>query len=172
MNKKQVTAFLKIVGKDKDRELLTNAYVDTYNDKLVLVGTNGFMVAAMYIDDAAEPLMGTMIRRDALERWARAATGRSRLTGEELLEVARGDYALNEGYYKGEYPNWRGVMPTIDKVKIDTITYNGEFSKILQDLDGGDRLTYEFYGELKPVVVRTDQGVYVMTPMTKTKLEG
>lgn len=165
MNKKQVTAFLKIVSKDKGRETLTNAYIDEYDGRTVMVGTDGYKLAMIYLDEDADNLRGKMIRRDALERWARAASGKDRLTGEALQEVSRADYALHNGYYDGKYPDWKKVIPTGEKVPQDSMTFNGEFAKIIQDLDGGDGVTLELYGAISPMVARTELGIYIIMPM-------
>ena len=101
-----------------------------------MIGTDGLKLAVVYLDEDAEELVGRLIRREALERWARSATGKSRLTGDELKDVSRADYALNDGYYEGVI-DWKKTIPSIeDKKELDSITFNGEFAKIAQDLFG------------------------------------
>ena len=47
MNKKQVGALLKIMGKDNMRPALMVGKVDRYDDKLVQVATDGYKLTAV-----------------------------------------------------------------------------------------------------------------------------
>lgn len=170
MNKKQLTAFLKVVGKDKDIPALTMAHIGTYKDRAVLVGTNKAVAAVVYLDEDALELVGKTIRRDALELWNRAATGKSRLTGEELKEVVRQDYALHNGYYSGEYPKVLQIVEKCDTLEVspqERMTFNGEYFKVIQDLTGEPDLTFSLYGEALPMVSRTEMGVFIVMPIIK-----
>ena len=167
MNKKQVTAFLKVMGKDKDRKILMNAKVDRYNNELCLVATNGLLFAVVFIDSDADILEGKLIRRDALEKWAKLATGRSRLTGAELVTVSADDYADHNGYNEDEYPEWRHIIPTGKAEGQQQMIFNAELFKVIQDLDGEDRLVATLYGAVKPMTVRTERGIYIAMPMYK-----
>src|SRR5690606_8876481 len=138
MNKKQVGAFLKVMGKDDMRPVLKTAYIDKYNDRLVMVATDGYKLSAVYLDEDAEPLLGRLIRREAIERWYKLATGKSRLTGEELVRVSADDYAQHNEYQDGTYPQWQALVPKGEIEGQGEMAFNAEFFKIVQDLEASD----------------------------------
>lgn len=160
MNKKQVGAFLKVIAKDDLRPVLTNATVSRYNGRQVLVGTDGHKFAAIYIEDADE-LEGKLIPRSAIEVWYKLATGKSRLTGQELVD------SLAKHATDGQYPGWQKLIPEGDPVPQSTMRFNAEFYKIMQDLIGADNMTVRLYGEVHPTVIESEDGVFVVMPMKK-----
>ena len=160
MNKKQVGAFLKIIAKDNMRPILTNATVSRYNDRLVLVGTDGQKFAAIYIEDA-ESLEGKLIPREALEVWYKLATGKSRLTGQELVD------SLSKHAVEGQFPGWHKLIPRGEPVPQTTMRFNAEFFKIMQDLTGNADMTVKLYGEVHPMVIESEDGVFVVMPMKR-----
>lgn len=166
MNKKQVGALLKVISKDTTRPILCNAYVGTWNDTPVLVATDGYKLSVSYVEGADE-LVGKLIRRDALERWYKLATGKDRLTGDELVRVSSDDYAQHGSYESGQYPDWASLIPLGEPSGQDTMAFNAEYFKIIQDLDGDDSLRVTLYGALSPMVVKTERGIYVIMPMRK-----
>lgn len=165
MNKKQVGALLKVMSKDDMRPILCSGYVDKFRDEVVLVVTDGYKLAAVKMGDDAEELMGKMIRRSAIERWYKLATGKSRLTGEELVHVASDDYGQHGSYRDGNFPQWQGLVPNEEPEKQDTMHFNADFFKVVQDLDGADSLEVKLYGKLAPMVVDTERGYYMVMPM-------
>lgn len=165
MNKKQVGAFLKVISKDKTRPVLCSAYIDMYNDEVHMVATDGYILSAIKMDEDAKELVGRMVRREAIERWYKLATGKSRFTGEELMAISSEDYAMNNGYLEGNYPEWQKLVPTGEKEKQDSMAFNAEFFKIIQDVNGEAGVTVELYGKLAPMVVRTDKGLHMVMPM-------
>lgn len=165
MNKKQVTALLKVLSKDTFRETLNHAYIDRYEGKLVMIATDGYKMALIYIDEDAAELEGRFIRRDALERWARAANAKSRLSGDELLELSRGDYGLHGGYYDKPPVPWKNIFEGGDTEAQTIMKFDGEFTKILQDVNGGVPLAYELYGANQKMVAKSDIGVFVLMPI-------
>ena len=160
MNKKQVGAFLKVMAKDDLRPVLTNATISRYNDRLVLVGTDGQKFAAIYIEDA-ESLEGKLIPREALEVWYKLATGRSRLTGQELVDN------LSQHAKDGQFPGWQKLIPKGEPVAQSTMRFNADFFKIMQELTGQTDMTVKLYGEVHPMVIESEDGVFVVMPMKK-----
>ena len=167
MNKKQVGAFLKVVGKDDMHPNLMQAKVDRYDGKLGLVGTNGYMLAVVFLDEDAEEIEGKVIRRDALERWYKLATGKDRLTGQELVRLSAEDYANHDGYSEHEFVPWQKAVPSNDPVPQTTMRFNAEFFKIMQDLTGNADMTVKLYGEVHPMVIESEDGVFVVMPMKR-----
>ena len=167
LNKKQVGALLKVIGKDTSRAILTNAHIDRYDDSYVLVATDGYVLVALKLGDDAEMLMGKNIRRSAIEKWYKLADGKSRLNTEELRHVSGSDYADNGSYDESEYPKWQNILPSGDAMGLDELTFNAEYAKNLQDLDGGEGLTYKLHGVLKAMVASNDSGTYVLMPKRK-----
>lgn len=166
MNKKQVGAFLKVMDKDEMRPILASVYIDRWHDGIVMVATNGYIMAILPLDtEDAEPLVGKMIRREAIERWYKLATGKSRLDTMELVQVASEDYGRHGNYQEGNYPKWQGVVPSGIADGADTIAFNADLAKTLQDLDGSDGLVWTVYGKLQPLMASTDNGTYLLMPM-------
>lgn len=165
MNKKQLGAFLKVMSKDEMRPILCTAKVDRYDGRLVLVATDGYQLAAVNIDEDAQELEGRMIRRSALEKWYKLATGKSRLTGEELISVSADDYGQNGGYQDGNYPQWQGLVPRDEPKGQETMHFNADFFKTVQDLDGENSVRVKLYGKLSPMVFETERGLYLVMPM-------
>ena len=164
MNKKQVGAFLKVVGKDT-RPTLTNVVVDVYEGTLYMVATDGYKLAAVKLDDDAAELEGRMIRRDALERWYKLATGKSRLTGAELVGVSNEDYGRHGSYPEGKYPIWQQLIPEPYRNPSRLIAFNATYMKELQDVDGSDGMVWNIGGELEAVFCKNERGIYVFMPM-------
>lgn len=165
LKKTQVGALLKVISKDDSRPILTTAYVDKWGDDTVLVATNGYVMSVLQLDaEDAEPLLGKMIRREAIERWYKLATGKSRLTTDELVRVSSDDYAQHGSYQEGEYPKWQQIIPDGEPYGTSAIAFNADFAKVLQDLDDSEGMRYDLYGELRPMMANTGQGTYLMMP--------
>ena len=165
LNKKQVGALLKVMGKDDMRPILASVYVDKWGDDTVMVATNGYIMAILPLDNEdAEELVGKMIRREAIERWYKLATGKSRLNTMELVQVASEDYGQHGSYREGNYPTWQSVVPSSIADGADTIAFNADLAKTLQDLDGSDGLVWTVYGKLQPLMASTDNGTYLLMP--------
>lgn len=165
MNKKQLGAFLKVMSKDDSRPILCTAKVDRYKDDLVMVATDGYVLAAVKLDEDARELEGKLIRRSALEKWYKLATGKSRLTSDELISVSSDDYGQNGGYQDGDYPQWQNLVPQTEPEGQDTMHFNADFFKTIQDLDGQNSVRVKLYGRLSPMVFETERGLYLAMPM-------
>ena len=167
MNKKQVAALLKIMSKDDSRPVLCTGYVDRHDDRVVLVATDGYTMAAVHMD-GAEELVGKMVRREAIEKWYKLATGKSRLTGEELVAISNDDYASNGSYQEGTYPKWQGLIPaecdTTSFLRDLSIGLNASYLKNIQDAAGEESIRLQLYGTLRPIVVEADNGLYLLMP--------
>lgn len=164
MNKKQVAALLKVISKDETRpEALRCAYIDKLGDKVVLVATDGYKLAAINLTEDHEHLVGRLIRREAIEKWYKLSTGKSRLI-DEIEQVSNEDYATH-GSYVEKYVNWQTVLPSYEPDGQKQMKFNAEFFKIIQELDGTDDLVVTLYGDLAPMEIKTDRGYYLVMPM-------
>lgn len=168
LNKKQVGALLKIMSKDDSRPVLCSAKVDTFDDKTVLAFTDGYQLTALYLDaeDATE-ILGKMVRRSAIEKWYKLATGKSRLTTQELVTVFADDYGQHGSYLEGNYPEWQGLVPQGITEPQEKMSFNAEFFKNVQDLYDSEGLTVKLYGILAPMVVDVEQGMSLVMPRKK-----
>lgn len=167
LNKKQVGALLKVISKDTSRQALTNAHVDKWGDDYVLVATDGYVLCALQLGSDVWMLNGKNIRRSAIEKWYKLATGKDRLDTEALRHVSGSDYADNGGYDDSEYPKWQSLIPTSLADGSVDITFNAEYARTLQELDGSDGLTYELRGELGAMMANTGNGTYLLMPKRK-----
>ena len=168
MNRKQVNAFLKIMAKDKTRPVLNSAYVDELNGKMVLVATDGYVLTAVYIGEEARDYLGKRVTREAVERWYKLADGKSRLTGETLQELMEDDQ-YNSRYLDGKYPEWKRLMPTEADtsgfIQDMTISFNPNYVKMVQDLNGSEGVKMRLYGKLAPMVIESEVSLSVVMPM-------
>lgn len=162
MNRKQVNAFLKIMSKDSSRPVLCSTLVDEYKGKPVLVVTDGYVLTAVYID-YAEDFIGKRITREAIEKWYKLADGKSRLTGESLQELMEDDYH-NGRQVSGDYPKWQSLVPSTTEA-VDTIAFNADFAKIVQELNGATGLTLKLTGKMGALVSDTDVAYTLIMPL-------
>lgn len=168
MNRKQVNAFLKVMSKDKFRPVLCSAHIDEYKGKGVLVATDGYMLVAMKLEDIEQDHIGKRVSREAVERWYKLADGRSRLSGADLQEMMEFDQ-FNKSDLDGVYPPWLQLLPQGEPTGLDSISFNANYAKMLQDVRGIDGLTLKMYGKLAPMVHEDETGLYVLMPMKETK---
>jgi len=165
LKKTQVGALLKVISKDEMKPILMNAYVDKWDDDTVLVATNGYVFSALYLDsEDAEELVGRLIRREAFEKWYKLATGKDRLTTQELVRLSSDDYAQHGEFASGEYPKWKSIVPDGIPSRESEMIFNADFAKVLQDLEEADGMKWELTGKLAPMVSRTSKGVYLLMP--------
>lgn len=168
MNKKQVGALLKVMSKDETRPILCTAKIDVLDGKTVLVATDGYKLAAVNImGDIDKTPVGLIIRREAIERWYKLATGKSRLTADELDGVISDDYGQHGSYVEGNYPEWKKMLPVGEPEGQSLMAFNADFFKTVQDLDGENHIRVKLYGRLKPMVMESERGTYVVMPMRK-----
>ena len=165
MNRKQVKAFLKVLSADKSRTI-SSAYVDEYKDKTVLVGTDGYILGAVYLDDGAKALVGKMVRRDALERWYNLADSKSNLDSVELAKMIIEKENAHGNASIGEYPAWKTIIPTTkDDDFAMAMSLDASLMKTIQDLDGGKYLKLEFFEKNTPVIAKSENGTYIICPV-------
>ena len=163
MNRKQVNAFLKIMSKDNTRPVLCSALIDKFNDKDVLVVTDGYMLTAVYLDYVDESYTGKRVSRKAVERWYKLADGKSILNGETIQELMEDD-VHNGRDLSGDYPKWQQLIPS-ESQPTDSIAFNAGFAKTVQDLNGVDGLTFKLNGKLGAMVSDTDVAYTMLMPL-------
>ena len=168
MNKKQLGAFLKVVYKGKDRPALTNILIDRIRGKTCLVGTNGVMLAAVFVDGLDE-WVGRQIARIDLDAAHKAMTSRvSDLLGaNEVAEIM--DNGRN---VTTKFPDYMSLItPYLEGEPVGQarMRFNADFFKVIQDIDGEGSLTIDLYGERKPMVFKSERGIYIVMPITLKK---
>jgi len=165
LKKTQVGALLKVISKDEMKPILTNAYVDKWADDVVLVATNGYIFCALYLDtEDATPLIGKLIRRDAIEKWYKLATGKDRLDTRALVRLSGDDYAQHGEYQSGTYPDWKKVIPNGVGESQFKMIFDANLAKVLQDLEESDGMEWELTGKLSPMLSKTEHGTYILMP--------
>lgn len=169
MNRKQVYAFLKVMGKDNSRPVLATGKIDELDGKPVLVATDGYILTAVYLDEEAKDLVGRIIRRESFERWYKLADGRARLTYDELERISDEEYHREGSWLDVQYPKWQGLVPkerdTDGFTKDMSIAFNADFVKIVQDLNADTKVKIDLYGKLAPMVIKTEQSFSMIMPM-------
>lgn len=163
MNRKQVNAFLKVMSKDNTRPILCSTLIDEFNGKRGLVATDGYVLTIVYLDDVDDSHVGKRITREAIEKWYKLADGKSRLTGEDLQELLEDDVHNNREKY-GDYPQWQKLVPS-ETAPVDTIAFNADFAKIVQDLNATVGVTMKLTGKLGAMIVETDTSYSLIMPL-------
>ena len=168
MNRKQVNTFLKIMMKDNTRPGLECGYIDLYNDRPVIVATDGYILSAVYLDDEARNHVGKRVTRDSIERWYKLADGRSLFTGDTIQQLLEED--VREGRtIPGAYPAWQTLIPSnkdFYKFKDDmTISFNADFMKLAQDLSVDNNVKVSIYGKLSPLVIESETSLTLIMPV-------
>ena len=168
MNKKQLGAFLKVVYKGKDRPALTNILIDRIKGRTCLVGTNGVMLAAVFVDGLDE-WVGRQIARIDLEASYKAMTSRvSDLFGaSEVAEIL--DNGRN---VTTKFPDYMSIItPYLEGEPVGQarMRFNADFFKLVQDINGEGNITVDLHGEIKPMVFKSERGIYIVMPMTLKK---
>lgn len=166
LNKKQVSALLKIMSKDDSRPVLCTAIISEYKGDVVLAVTDGYQLTALKLDaEDAQPLLGKMVRRNSFEKWYKLATGKSRLTTQELVNIFNDDVASNGGEFEGNYPEWQKFIPTGETQDQQIMSFNPDFFKNVVDIYDSKGVVVKLYGKLSPMVVENEAGVSVVMPM-------
>lgn len=165
MNRKQVNAFLKVMSKDTSLPVLCSTLVDEFNGKRGLVATDGYVLTIAYLDDVDDSYVGKRITRTAIEKWYKLADGKSRLTGETIQELMEDDVHNGRELY-GDFPKWQQIVPK-ESQAVDTIAFNADFAKTVQDLNAVDGLTYTLNGKLGAMVSDTDVAYTMLMPLKR-----
>lgn len=170
--KKQVQSLLKVISKDKYREAITCGYVDVFNGELSLFGTDGYHLTVMKlgvegVDADRHPLKGRLIRREAIERWVKLATGKSRLNVDEVAKISNDDYGLHGSYVEAKYPNVLNILEGLNgsTVPMGRVMFNANLMKNIQDVHGDASVKVEFYGEIAPMLIKSETVTSVVMPM-------
>lgn len=163
MNRKQVNAFLKVMSKDTVRPVLCSTLVDEFNGKRGLVATDGYVLTMVFLDDVDDSYLGKRITRQALEKWYKLADGKSQLTGESLQELMEDD-VHNGRDLEGNYPKWQRLVPK-ETSAVDTIAFNADFAKIVQDLNSTSGVTMKLTGKLGAMIVETETSYSLIMPL-------
>lgn len=164
LNKSQVKAFLDVLSKDESRPVLCYAKLDIVNDRLVLVATNSYILAAVNLEaseDGKQKYAGQMVHRDDLTRWYKLANTKDNLTTEEILLMSQPAEV--------KYPKWLRLFyddkaELLEGESVDRVTFNSNFALTLEKV-AGSPLTYTFHGDLGPMVATTSNGLYCLMPL-------
>lgn len=163
MNRKQVNAFLKVMSKDTSRPVLCTTYIDKLNGKSVLVATDAYVLTAVYIDDVDDSHIGKMITRQAIEKWYKLADGKSRLNGDSLQELLEDDVHNGREIYQ-TYPEWQKLIPSGEQ-EVNKISFNADFAKVIQDLNGTGGIEMKLNGKLGGLVVDHETSYSIIMPL-------
>lgn len=165
MNRKQVNAFLKIMSKDTSRPVLCSTLVDSFRGKAALVAIDGYVLTAVYLGETDDSYIGKRITRTAIEKWYKLADGKSRLTGETIQELMEDDVHNGRELY-GDFPKWQQIVPK-ESQAVDTIAFNADFAKTVQDLNAVDGLTLTLNGKLGAMVSDTEVAYTLIMPLKR-----
>ena len=159
LKRQQVKALLDIVSKDNTRRAIENVKVVSYNDKLYLTGTDGYVMFMLEVENDA--LQGRAIHRTEIERWYKLATGKDYLTED----------ALDEMHYTDEqYPD---ITSIVDNAMVggetDAIGFNADYAKKVQVLFDAAGLTLKLNGKLGAMVfenkTENNKGYGIIMPL-------
>lgn len=121
--------------------------------------------------DGLDDYVGKQISRIDLEAKAKSMGGRV----ADVLTVFDIEELVNVGRkVETTYPDYMSIIsPYLDREPVGQpqMRFNAEFFKQVQDLDGEKFLVVDLYGEQKPMVFKSERGIYIVMPMTLKKPE-
>jgi DNA polymerase III sliding clamp (beta) subunit (PCNA family) len=163
LTKKQVKSLLEVISSDDTRPMLQQVKIDTFEDKPVLVATDGYVLAAINLDDSVLPEVGKMIDRSEIVKWYKLATNKDIFSEATLLE-------LPKTHIEGVYPVWQKLVPEAKDFSAQaSMRFNAQYMATIQTLAARDGynagLCWELYGKLSPLVARDESGTYLVMPL-------
>jgi DNA polymerase III sliding clamp (beta) subunit (PCNA family) len=161
MNKSQVKALLDIISTDEIRPVLTYALIDEFEDRLMLVATDGYALAAIVLANADKELCalykGKLISRQSLTRWYKLASAKDILSTEELLSMAESIEAMH-------YPQWQPLVKSHKPESTTCIAFNAQYAVMLAKI-AGSNLTYTLQGNTGSMLARQHDSSYLLMPL-------
>lgn len=159
LKRQQVKALLDIVSKDDSRRAIENVKITTYNDKMYLTGTDGYVMLMLEVED--KNLLGRAIHRTEIERWYKLATGKDYLTEEALEDMH---------YTDEDFPKIDSIVDNaLVGAPSDVIGFNADYAKKVQTLFGVDGLTLKLNGKLGAMVYESkgenNKGYGIIMPL-------
>lgn len=142
---------------------LAYAYIDKYQDGVVLVATDSFRLVSIDLagggldDSEWAALVGKSLSIADLERWYKLADRKDIFEVMDVVKLAA-DHDIN-------YPEWQLILKSIDS-PADTshIRFNARYAIELERL-AGEPLNYYLAGPLSPMRATTRNGLYLLMPL-------
>jgi len=170
LSKKQVGAFLKIMGNDNLHPQYMGAYIDILGSDVVLVTTNRHSIAILYTE-IEQGYVGRTISRKTIETWYKLANGREKFTSEVVQKLADNDIEPMEHTIDDIIRNNWGQIVPLGKGDLTefqdnrVISFNSELGVQLQVLDNVGYMCWTINGKLKPLVHKSERGIYGLMPI-------
>ena len=158
MNKKQVKAFLNVMGKGREREILCGALVYELNGKLGLIATDGYILSMIYMETIGDNLEGKWIDRNMIDRWYKLAGAKDILTGADLTEM------VSEKYTEREYPKVDEILKS-ETSPISRISFNAEYLTTIQQINNGIPVELNFNGENGKIIIDNEITYSIIMPI-------
>lgn len=160
--KRQIKALLEVLANDNTRPALEHAYLDTYNDKPVLVATDSYKLITVYLEGGGDldwpKLAGRSISREDLTRWYKLASNSDRLQTEDIVTMAQD---RSDDF---KYPDWQKIIGQTKPASADQISFNAKYTLILETL-ADCHLCYELNGPNNPLIAQNNSGLYLIMPL-------
>lgn len=147
------------MSSDTSRPIITQASIDEYQEKMYLVATDGYTLAAIKLDDSTRDLKGKRITREDVTKWYKLAATRDRFTDETVRELAADQ--------EGNYPEWQRLIPTADPEPVAVIGINAEYLLNIQNLADHFCFKMEFHGVSGQVIMNHNESIYIVMPLNK-----
>lgn len=156
LTRSQVKAWLDTMSDDTSRPVLNAAYIDQYDNRTVLVTTDGYVLTAMDAPGLKDSV-GKFITRLDLVKWYKLANSKSLFTDEEAL-------TLVSDVVEGKYPEWQKLIPT-EMGALPSVTINAKYMLSMQTINNAP-LKWDFgTDKFKPVIARANDNLYVIMPL-------
>ena len=156
LSKPQVKALLEVISTDDSRPALCRAVISLLrDDKPCLVATDGYVLAALRLNDSYRHRLNECVLRDDLVKWYKLAGNRDTFDDDALREML----VVNDT----QFPDWQGAVPT-QAAPTEVICFNAGYATTLQAL-AGNSVTYRLAGAGRAMVGENDIGSYVLMPL-------
>lgn len=161
MNKSQVKALLDVISTDEIRPVLTYALIDEFEDRLTLIATDGYALAAIALANTDKELCalykGKLISRQSLTRWYKLASVKDILGTEELLGMAESIESMH-------YPQWQSIAKNHEPENTTRIAFNPQYVVTFTKL-AGSNLSFTLKGNGGAMLARHDDNLYLLMPL-------
>lgn len=158
LSKKQVKAFLDVLGKDDSRPTIMRASVQEYEGHMYLVATDSYKLAALYIGDVVTEELSMYIEREDLVKWYKLASNKDSFDYSELKErlQPQGD--------QDRFPAWQKLVPKEEPTPLPSVYFNARFMLTMEEL-ADSSLKWEFNGRLGPMLAKQGNSIYIVMPL-------
>lgn len=153
LSKKQVKAYLDVMCKDTGRITLWCASLSIHDGKLYLVTTDGYVLAAIAVNDSLLPEVDKIVPRVALEHWYKMAGVKDYLTEAGIKEMLIDN--------DNTYPVWQSLIPNKNQAVAHSVLSLDPIYWVIMNRLADRQLTLSAYANCF-FMAKDETGIYIV----------